>query len=150
MDDKEFGKAKQAFLVENFYKLWFSHKNVEAITYWHFVDKTNGGEDRYNSGFLRKDFTRKPAYKVLYRLINKEWRTNLSFDKVDGLAHFRAFFGKYKITYTYKGEIKTAEVTLSKNAPIAPRFFVDKNKFTIQKNARGIFLRASCFLEKLT
>lgn len=127
MSDKEYGEANQAFVTENFYKLWFSHKNVEAITYWYFVDGFNGSETHYNSGFLRRDFSRKPAYAILDRLINKEWRTDLDFKEVDGMVHFRAFYGQYKVSYTIGGKEKTLEVTLSKNAPKAWRIFIDAN-----------------------
>lgn len=127
MDNKDYGEANQAFITENFYKLWFSHKNVEAITYWHFVDGSNGHETKYNSGFLRRDFSRKPSYEVLDRLINKEWRTDLEFGEVDGMVHFRAFYGKYKVSYTCEGKECTTEVMLSKHNPKTWRIFVDAN-----------------------
>lgn len=110
--DGEVGEANQAFFVENFYKLWFSHKNVEAITYWHFVDGTAGGEDRFMSGFLRKDMSKKPSYVVLENLL-KKWRTDLNFDSVDDKLHFRAFYGKYLITYEYNGKKYEKTVNLS-------------------------------------
>ena len=110
--DGEVGEANQAFFVENFYKLWFSHKNVEAITYWHFVDGTAGGEDRFMSGFLRKDMSKKPSYIVLENLL-KKWRTDLNFDSVDDKLHFRAFYGKYLITYEYNGKKYEKTVNLS-------------------------------------
>lgn len=119
-DNPEFGEANQAFMVENFYRLWFSHKNVEAITYWHFVDDMNGSEDVFKSGFLRKDFSRKPAYEILDRLINREWRTNLSFPEAEGLLHFRAFYGTYRVSYTYNGKSYQTEVALTKRGPVAP------------------------------
>ncbi len=115
MAEGEVGEEKQAFLVENFYKLWFSHAKVEAITYWHFIDGTAGSEDVFNSGFFRRDFTPKKSYEVLNRLINKEWRTNLSFDKADNEVHFRCFYGQYKITFEKDGKKYKKTVTLNNN-----------------------------------
>ncbi len=115
MGEGEVGEEKQAFFVENFYKLWFSHPKVEAISYWHFVDGTAGKEDRYNGGFFRRDFTKKPAYDILDRLINKEWRTNLAYDNIDGEVHFRCFYGEYKVSFEVNGKKYEKTVTLNKN-----------------------------------
>ena len=125
MDYGDLGEENQAFMVENFYKLWFSHKNVEAITYWHFVDGSNGVETKYNSGFLRKDFSRKPSYEILDRLINREWRTNLEFKNAEGLLHFRAFYGKYRVSYAVDGKTYTFETQFTKHSPIMKRVVVE-------------------------
>lgn len=108
----EVGEANQAFFVENFYKLWFSHRNVEAITYWHFVDKTAGGEDRFMSGFLRADMSKKPSYVALENLL-KKWRTDLHYDSAEGKIHFRAFYGKYLVSYEKDGKRYEKTVNLS-------------------------------------
>lgn len=115
MSEGAVGEEKQAFFVENFYKLWFSHRNVEAITYWHYVDGTAGSEDRYNGGFLNNDFSKKKAYEVLERLVKKEWRTDLSFADSKSEYHFRCFYGTYKITFTRNGKQFENIVTLNKN-----------------------------------
>jgi hypothetical protein len=104
MNEGEVGEEKQAFILENFYKLWFSHPKVEAITYWHFVDGTAGVEDVFNSGFIRRDFSKKKSYYILENLIKKEWRTDLSFEGSASKRHFRCFYGKYKVSFTYKGK----------------------------------------------
>ena len=114
MNEGAVGEEKQAFILENFYKLWFSHPKVEAITYWHFVDGTAGVEDVFNSGFIRRDFSKKPAYNVLENLIKKEWRTDLSFDGAASVRHFRCFYGKYKVSFTYKGKTVEKIVPLTK------------------------------------
>ena len=115
MAEGKVGEEKQAFLFENFYKLWFSHPKVEAITYWHFVDGTAGSEDVFNSGIIRRDFSKKPAYDVLDRLINKEWRTDLSFDKSADEFHFRCFYGTYKVSFERNGKKYEQTVILNKN-----------------------------------
>lgn len=99
----EIGEANQAFFVENFYKLWFSHKNVEAITCRHFADKTAGGEDRFMSGFLRADMSKKPSYVALENLL-KKWRTDLHYGSAEGKIHFRAFYGTYAVSYERAGK----------------------------------------------
>lgn len=104
MNEGEVGEEKQAFILENFYKLWFSHPKVEAITYWHFVDGTAGVEDVFNSGFIRRDFTKKKSYHILENLIKKQWRTDLSFDGASAKRHFRCFYGKYKVSFTVNGK----------------------------------------------
>lgn len=115
MGEGKVGEEKQAFLFENFYKLWFSHPKVEAITYWHFVDGTAGSENVFNSGILRGDFSKKPAYDVLDNLINKQWRTNLSFENSASQFHFRCFYGTYKITFERGGKKFEKTVVLNKN-----------------------------------
>lgn len=115
MAEGKVGEEKQAFLFENFYKLWFSHPKVKAITYWHFVDGTAGSEDVFNSGIIRRDFSKKPAYDVLDRLINKEWRTDLSFDKSADEFHFRCFYGTYKVSFERNGKKYEQTVILNKN-----------------------------------
>ena len=104
MGEGEVGEEKQAFILENFYTLWFSHPAVEAITYWHFIDGSAGAENVYNSGFFRSDFSKKKAYEVLDNLVNKKWRTNLSFPEAASERHFRAFYGKYKVSFECNGK----------------------------------------------
>ncbi len=115
MKEGAVGEEKQAFFVENFYKLWFSHPKVEAIIYWHVIDNMSRSESHFYGSFIRRDFSKKPAYDVLDRLINKEWRTDLTYDKVDGDVHFRCFYGDYKVTFEANGKKYTKTVTLNKN-----------------------------------
>ena len=122
----EFGEDNQAFWIENLYKLWFSHAAVEAITWWNLVDGTAaGGEDKWKGGLVNRDFSPKKAYKILDRLINKEWRTSVSFDKTDSSFHFRGFYGTYRVTYTVDGKEKSVDVRLSKGMRERPIFLKD-------------------------
>ena len=109
------GEDNQAFWIEQLYKLWFSHPKVEAITWWNLVDGTAaGGEDKWKGGLLNRDFSPKKAYLVLDRLINKEWKTSVSFDGEKNRVHFRGFYGTYKLTYKYNGKTISQTVRLSK------------------------------------
>lgn len=111
-------EENQAFLTECLYKIWFSHKSVEAITWWNLVDGTavNESENSWKAGLLHRDFSPKKAYETLDRLINKEWHTSLSFDGEHKNVHFRAFYGTYKVSYTVNGTNHSKEITLSKKA----------------------------------
>lgn len=95
----------QAELLEYFYKIWFSTKNMKSIVWWNLVDgyaahaprNTYEGENYYGGGLLHYDMSEKPAYKVLDRLINKEWKTNIE-DTIKGKTYtFRGFYGDYEI-----------------------------------------------------
>lgn len=41
--------------------------------------------------------TEKPAYRVLDRLINHEWKTNLEVKVQGGSLAFRGFYGEYEV-----------------------------------------------------
>ncbi len=99
-------EAVQAALVENLYKVFFSHRAMEAIIYWNVVDgyavgavpgDMTRGENRYYGGLCRFDTSEKPAYEVLKRLINEEWRTNITVTANGDTAAFRGFYGDYRL-----------------------------------------------------
>lgn len=95
----------QAELIKNLYSIWFSHPNMEAIVYWNMVEGFMGpmfdmeaGENVYYGGFMRKDFTHKPSYNVLYDLIHKEWHTELELTTDEnGSVDFKGFYGDYEL-----------------------------------------------------
>ncbi len=114
-------EALQAEIIENLYKIWFSHENVEQIIYWNMIDgyahvadatpekisETQGnmsvGENYFHGGLLRFDMTPKPAYYVIKNLFEKVWHTEetLVSDK-DGKVTFKGFYGEYDITVNGK------------------------------------------------
>lgn len=116
----------QAEILKNLYSIWFSHKNMEQIVYWNTVDgyayhaepgDMTAGENYYYGGLIRFDFTKKPAYKTLYNLIHKEWKTNTEITTDDnGTAVFKGFYGKYDITFEVDGKTYTKEINCSKNS----------------------------------
>lgn len=93
------GEAAQAELARNFYRLWFSHPSVSAITWWNFPDGgAAAGEDRVQSGLVRRDFSPKPAHEALHALIRGEWRTRARLvTDARGEARFRGFHGAYRL-----------------------------------------------------
>ncbi len=112
----------QAELVENLYKLFFSHKAMEAIIYWNVVDgyavgavpgDMTRGENRYYGGLCRFDMTEKPAYKILNRLINHDWHTETVVKAVNGEARFRGFAGDYQMRVFADGREIPVDFTLA-------------------------------------
>lgn len=110
------GEKAQATVTENLYKIWFSHPNVEAITWWNVSDGTaTANEDKWNGGFLRKDLSPKPSYEVLNRLINQEWKTSLENQQLTGSTlKIHGFYGEYVLTIQHEGKTIEKKVKLSK------------------------------------
>lgn len=112
----EKGPEYQAAMTENYYKLWFSHPMVEAIIWWNLVDETAApgrvkpdgtivpGEDKWKGGLLNRDFTKKPAFEVLDRLINKEWKTSLATSTDKGVIEYNGFYGSYELVIQSGGK----------------------------------------------
>ncbi len=114
----------QAEILKNLYSIWFSHKNMEQIVYWNFIDgyaaaergNMTDGENQFHSGFLRFDFSEKPAYTILNNLINKEWRTNEEFiTDNNGTGSFRGFYGVYDVDVEFDGKVSSHKISFSKN-----------------------------------
>lgn len=96
------GPALQAEAVEHLYRLWFSIKGMAGITWWNLVDKTAyGNEGQALGGLVDETLQPKPAYAVLDRLINKDWKTDYTGKRdADGRVTFRGFAGDYRIKAT--------------------------------------------------
>lgn len=111
------GLENQAKLTRNFYRLFFSHPQMEAITWWNMPDGyAYGKEDRYHAGCLDKSLEPKPAYHVLDELINREWHTKTEIHSdQEAKAKFRGFFGKYKLTITHNGKKVEHIINLAKH-----------------------------------
>ena len=117
----------QARLLENSYKMWFSHKNVDGIVYWNLVDgytynQAGGGkldlttgENQYGGGLLYHDLSPKPAFETLDRLINSEWHTEGEYTTIPGTnnAKFKGFKGMYDIEFDYNGKHYKREIHVS-------------------------------------
>jgi endo-1,4-beta-xylanase len=109
------GEKRQAEYTEKLYKLLYSNKNVEGITWWDLSDKNSWqGAPR---GLLRDDMSHKPAYDVLHNLISHEWRSDLKgTTSSTGESDQRVFLGNYEITATDKdGKSTVQKVTVSDN-----------------------------------
>ncbi len=112
------GERDQATVARKFYRLWFSHSRVEAITWWNLVDGTAyKGEDKLNAGLLRRDFSPKPAFEALNRLINHDWKTALDVRSDSrGEVTFRGFYGEYTVTALTGGQTVKRPFRLKKGA----------------------------------
>ncbi|NLD88067.1 MAG: glycoside hydrolase family 10 [Clostridiales bacterium] len=115
----------QAELLRGIYTTCFSHKAMEAIIYWNLVDgyahetepgDFSKGENLYYGGLLRFDMSEKPAYRALYDLINKEWKTETAVPVRNGRACFRGFYGDYMLKIHTGEKVVEAGIKLSKQA----------------------------------
>ena len=100
------GDRFQELAVERLYRIWFSHPAVDGITWWNLVDGTAAyaplgseqGENSLRAGLVNYDFTPKPAFRVLERLIREEWHTEKTVQYTDGGDNvFHGFYGDYEI-----------------------------------------------------
>ena len=89
----------QAILVRNIYRAWFSHPSSMGITWWNTVDGAGVVGEPLVSGLFTRDMEKKPAYDMLDRLINHEWRTSLDATAKGGKVAFRGFRGRYRLTW---------------------------------------------------
>lgn len=116
----------QAELLENMYRIWFSHENIDAIIYWNLVDgytfNANGagagdltsGENFFGGGLLYHDLSPKPAFETLNRLVNKEWRSLFNAETgADGRVSLRGFKGDYQIKAEKNGISSTCNAKIS-------------------------------------
>lgn len=134
-------EAIQAEIIENLYRIWFSHPNMEQIIYWNTVDgyahlwdpspekikASQGnmtlGENVYYGGLLRFDLSPKPAYYAIKNLIQNVWHTEAEVTTDEnGEAIFRGFYGEYEVSYVVNGKEITKKINLSKD---------QKNKFSL-------------------
>jgi GH35 family endo-1,4-beta-xylanase len=110
------GPELQAREVANLYRLWFSTPQMAGVTWWNLGDGTAfRNENQSLGGLIDKNMDPKPAYQALDKLINHEWRTNLSTrTNAEGKAQFRGFEGKYAVKATAGSIVQEFELELSK------------------------------------
>jgi endo-1,4-beta-xylanase len=115
------GERDQATVTRNFYRLWFSHPQVEAISWWNVVDDTAAkGEDKWSAGLVRRDFSPKPAFEALDQLINHDWKTVVNGrSAAGGELAFRGFHGDYTVTVKVGAKTVTKTFSLQKGSPNA-------------------------------
>ena len=111
------GEERQARELEEMYRILFEHPQVEAITAWDFADGAWLGAP---SGIVHKDFSEKPVYHMLKKLIKEEWTTNVTL-KTDenGWITLDGYRGEYELNvsnhigkYQLKKGVKDAIVQL--------------------------------------
>lgn len=86
----------QAEKFETFIRTAFSHPAVNGIVLWGFWDNRHWVK---NGGIVASDGREKPAAKRVYDLWHKVWTTEeTAVAGPDGIAKFRGFKGRYKVT----------------------------------------------------
>lgn len=115
----EGGEALQAEVVRDLYRLWFSVPAMAGITWWNLGDGTAiKGENEAKGGIVDNELSPKPAYEVLDRLINAEWKTQQSIQSNDqGRARFRGFYGRYQLKIMLKGKAKEIDLNHVRSGP---------------------------------
>lgn len=116
-DDTEEGKAIQAEIAKNLYRLWFSYPSVMGITWWNVVDGGAAPGEPSISGLFNKDMVAKPVYYLLDSLINHTWKTNATVKSgKEGVILFRGFKGRYHVRWKdVSGKEQSAEFYLRKD-----------------------------------
>ena len=114
----------QAEIVRELYRIWFSHRAMEAIVYWNLPDgyaafakpgDFNSGENSLRGGLCRFDMSPKPAYNVIRDLFGREWRTDFEREVSGGRLSFRGFYGTYEIEATSNGKTVTKAIEIMPN-----------------------------------
>ena len=112
----------QAEIVRELYRIWFSHRAMEAIIYWNLPDgyaygtkpgDFSGGENIFHGGLCRFDLSPKPAYEVIRDLFGREWRTNIDREAPGGRFTFRGFYGTYSLEATSNGKTVVTKFSLA-------------------------------------
>lgn len=93
----------QGELFKYLYTLWFSTPKMESIVYWNIIEGSaystpTWDENRCGGYVFKRDFTPKPAAKVVKELFSKEWHTDLELTSDhNGEIDFRGFYGDYEL-----------------------------------------------------
>lgn len=113
------GERDQAIITRNLYRLWFSHPSVEAIIWWNLPDGTAAkGENKWGGGLLREDFTPKPSWNALERLIREEWVTSARRSTgPESTARVQGFHGEYELSARQQGQTVTRRIRIAKSSP---------------------------------
>lgn len=128
-EDEEY----QAEVLDRLYRIWFSHKNMQAIIYWNLVDgyahgakpgDMSKGENQHYGGLINFDLTPKKSYYKLLELTQKEWHTEGDTVTNDGgELNFRGFCGTYELEIYHGDRVEKKEISVSKYS---------KNQFTVE------------------
>ncbi len=95
----------QAKAARELYTVCFAHKNVSGLFWWNLTDdgilatkRKAEGENLPSTGLIDGDYNEKQAYKEIDRLINQEWRTDVTLvTDQKGEVNFRGFIGVYEV-----------------------------------------------------
>ncbi|MDO4582510.1 MAG: endo-1,4-beta-xylanase [Planctomycetia bacterium] len=114
-NDDANGRAIQAIVAKNLYRMWFSIPKMMGITWWNVVDDCGAPGEPTTSGLFTRNMEPKPSYFALNKLIHEEWKTKFTQKAENSQVDlkFRGFKGKYRITWTdSEGKIQTKEIVV--------------------------------------
>lgn len=97
----------QAAVANMLYTVCFSHKYMSGVFWWNLTDdgvmvtrRKALGENMATQGLIDREYREKAAYKELDRLINREWRTDVTLTTdQDGKITFNGFNGEYEAIF---------------------------------------------------
>lgn len=92
----------QGDLMDDFMTFIFGQPKFNTFQMWGFWD---GDKQQGNEPLFTRDWQLKPSGKVWQNLTQKVWRTNTTATTdASGAARVRAFYGRYRFTYTANGK----------------------------------------------
>lgn len=93
----------QAVFTWNLYRIWFSQANLAGITWWNVVDGCGYPGEPSTSGLFTRDMEPKPVFKMMEKLITRQWHTEAKVKaKGEGgrqVVSFRGFKGRYRLSW---------------------------------------------------
>ena len=99
----ERGCEIQAIIERNLYRIWFSIKQMIGITWWNVLDDCGAPTEPSISGLFTRNMEPKPSFYALDKLINHEWKTNMTVKAGEnGSVKFRGFKGRYRVSWKDK------------------------------------------------
>lgn len=108
--DVETNEARQAVLMDEYLRTFFSHPAVEGVTMWGFWE---GQTWRPNTGLYRVDWSEKPALTAYQSLVFNEWWTEeTGVTSNAGEFSVRGFKGDYLVEVTAGGFSETQSLSL--------------------------------------
>ena len=122
--DTDAGTATQvANDLENFYRICFSHPNVEAIIMWGFEQSAWRWDGIVNSSTWVLN-----EAGVRYESLMNEWTTNdVNITNLAGDVNFRGFHGTYEITLIKAGETNEIYEIELEPGSTTQQFILDTN-----------------------
>lgn len=109
----------QVLMARQLYRTFFAHPAVEAIVWWNPVaGLVQQGEEKLDSGFLRRDLSKRPAFETLREMITREWTTHVTADGCGSEYRFKGYYGSYDVTImTHDGVRHRLSFRHQKNNP---------------------------------
>jgi endo-1,4-beta-xylanase len=101
-------EALQADYTRDFLTMVFSHPAVTGFQMWGFWE---GAHWLPRGAMYRRDWSPKPNAEVFRRLVHETWRT-VADGRTDDDGRFatRAFYGRYDVTVTWRGQTRVVSV----------------------------------------